>query len=461
MSAKMYRSADRMVAGVCAGLADHLGMRVGTVRAIMAGSCFVFGAGLVFYAWLWILVPLAGDDAAAGTRRLEDDGGPRLKLFRPAPGGEAGTAGAGTVVDGAAGAAETARGVPLRPGTSVGLKEILVGGGLVVVALLLFGARAGVNLNLGTVIPLGVIAAGAVLAWMQLDATRRVGLLNAAKMDTPLSVVRFAAGIVLVVAGVLIIVTGSGSWALVWASVVASLAVLAGVGLVLAPWALKFWRDFQGERAGRIRETQRAEIAAHLHDSVLQTLALIQKRADSPQEVSRLARAQERELRSWIYEDPGQDPGKLVARIKAVCAEVEDLHGQPVELVTVGDAELGESMRALVQATREAVLNGVRHGGTAVSVYVEAAPSGVDVFVKDRGAGFDPAAVPADRLGVRESVVGRMQRNGGSAEIISSPEGTEVRLHLPVQAARIQPTHVQATHSPGPPSRTPTAEDTK
>ena len=456
MSAKMYRSADRMVAGVCAGLADHLGMRVGTVRAIMAGSCFVFGAGLVFYAWLWILVPLTGEDAAPGAPRLEDDGGPRLRLFRPAPAGEAG----------AAGAAGPGRGFPPGRGTTVGLKEILVGGALVVVALLLFGARAGVNLNLGMLIPLGAIAAGAVLAWMQLDATRRVGLLNAARMDTPLSVARFAAGIVLVVAGVLILVTGSGSWSLVWASVVASLAVLAGVGLVLAPWALKFWRDFQGERAGRIREAQRAEIAAHLHDSVLQTLALIQKRADSPQEVSRLARAQERELRNWIYEDPEQDPGKLAARIKAVCAEVEDLHGQPVELVTVGDVGLGESMRALVQATREAVLNGVRHGGTAVSVYVEAAPSGVDVFVKDRGAGFDPAAVPADRLGVRESVVGRMQRHGGSAEIISSPEGTEVRLHLPMPAPHTQPAHgqdahVQAAHWAGPPNRTPTAEGSK
>ncbi len=447
MSAKMYRSTDRMVAGVCAGLAEHLGLRVGTVRAIMAGSCFIFGAGLVFYAWLWILVPLAGDDAA-GARGLDDDGAPRLKLFRPAPAAEAR----------AAGAAPTFPRVPRRPGASVGLKEILIGAALLVAALLLFSTRAGINLDLGTLLPLGVIAAGAILAWMQLDATRRVGLLNAAKMDTPWSVVRFAAGIVLVVAGVLIIVTGSASWALVWASGVASLAVLAGVGLVLAPWALKFWRDFQGERAGRIREAQRAEIAAHLHDSVLQTLALIQKRSDSPQEVSRLARAQERELRSWIYQDAGRGAGKLVAAIKSACAEVEDLHGLPVELVAVGDAELGEPMYALVQATREAALNGVRHGGTAVSVYVEAGHSGVDVFVKDRGAGFDPAAVPSDRLGVRESIVGRMQRNGGSAEIIGSPEGTEVRLHLPAQA-RHGPPPSQPAHGPGRPGETPTAEE--
>lgn len=430
MSTKMYRSPNRMVAGVCAGLAEHLGLRVSTVRAVMAGSCFLFGAGLVFYAWLWILVPLAGDDAAAGAPLLDDDGAPRLKLFRPAP-----------AAPGAQGGAPEPGRSAGPPGAAVGLREILIGGALVVAALLLFSARSGVNLDLGTVIPLGVIAAGAVLAWMQLDATRRVGLLNAARMDTPWSVARFAAGIVLVVAGVLIIVTGSGSWALVWASIVASLAVLAGVGLVLAPWALKFWRDFQGERAGRIRETQRAEIAAHLHDSVLQTLALIQKRAGSPQEVSRLSRAQERELRRWIYQDEGKDPGKLVARIKAVCAEVEDLHGLPVEVVSVGDAELGERTRALVQATREATLNGVRHGGTAVSVYVEATGSGVDVFIKDRGAGFDPSAVPPDRLGVRESVVGRMQRHGGSAEIIGTAEGTEVRLHLPAVPAQAGTQH--------------------
>src|SRR6185312_4681605 len=190
----------------------------------------------------------------------------------------------------------------------------------------------------------------------------------------------------------------------VWSSVVAALAVLAGVGLVLAPWALKFWREFQNERAGRIRETERAEIAAHLHDSVLQTLALIQKSANSPADVTRLARAQERELREWIYQDNEHDAGALVERVKAVCAEAEDLYGQAVEVVAVGDAELSDRGSALVQAVREAVMNGVRHGGTTVSVYVEAGPKGVDVFIKDRGPGFDVDAVPADRLGVRESV---------------------------------------------------------
>lgn len=416
----MYRSQRRIVAGVCAGLAEHLGISVRLVRAIMIASSFFYGAGLVFYAWLWLLTPLAGDQPNDG-KLLDADGNPRLRLFRPAPGTAAGTA------------AEQDPG-PGRQRLSLGFKEVLIGGGLLILAVVLLGQQLGLDLQLGNLIPIMVIVLGAVLAWVQLDNTRRIGLLSAAKADKPMALLRLGGGIALVIAGVLVIVTGSGSWPLVWSSVVASLAVLAGVALVLAPWALKFWREFQGERAGRIRATERAEIAAHLHDSVLQTLALIQKSADSAHDVTRLARAQERELREWIYQDAGQNSGKLVARVKEVCAEIEDLYGQAVELVTVGDAELSDHNQALVQATREAVLNGARHGGTAVSVYLEATPTGVDVFVKDRGPGFDVAAIPADRLGVKESLLGRMSRNGGKAEIISSSSGTEVRLHLPQEA---------------------------
>lgn len=423
MSAKMHRTQERMVAGVCGGLAEHLGIKVGLVRAIMIGASFFFGAGLVFYGWLWLLVPMAGDESRERGSLLDDDGNPRLALFRPAPG-----------------AGEESNANPARRRLSLGFREVAIGGGLVIGAVVLFGQQKGWNLQLGTLIPLLVIVLGAVLAWMQLDDTRRIGLLSAAKVNTPMALLRLGGGMALVFTGVIVIVAGSGTWTLVWSSVVASLAVLAGVALVLAPWALKFWREFQAERAGRIRETERAEIAAHLHDSVLQTLALIQKSANSPADVTRLARAQERELREWIYTDPAHNSGALVERVKAVCAEAEDLYGQAVEVVAVGDAELTERGSALVQAVREAVLNGARHGGTTVSVYVEAGPRGVDVFVKDRGAGFEPAAVPADRLGVRESVVGRMQRNGGTAEIISSADGTEVRLHLPSETPATEET---------------------
>lgn len=420
MSAKMYRSQKRLVAGVCGGLSEHLDIRVGVVRAIIIGSSFFFGAGLVFYGWLWLFVPMAGDSAEEDNLWLDADGNPRLQLFRPAIEPEQ---------------QSSENRAPARQQIPLGFREVLIGGGLVIAAVAVFGRQSGWNLELGTVLPLLIIILGAVLTWMQLDNTRRVGLLSAARMNTPMALLRLGSGVALVIAGVIVIVAGSGSWSLVWTSVVASLAVLAGVGLVLAPWALKFWREFQDERAGRVRATERAEIAAHLHDSVLQTLALIQKSATSPADVTRLARAQERELREWIYQDNAHSPGALVERVKAVCAEVEDLHGKAVEVVAVGDAELGERGYALVQAVREAVLNGVRHGGTTVSVYVEAGAQGVDVFIKDRGPGFDMAAVATDRLGVRESVVGRMQRNGGNAEIISSPDGTEVRLHLPHEHA--------------------------
>ncbi|MEV8183840.1 PspC domain-containing protein [Specibacter sp. NPDC078692] len=414
MTPKMYRSQQRRLAGVCGGLAKHLGMSVSVVRAVMIGTSFFFGAGIVFYAWLWLLVPMEGESADAGRNLLDADGNPRLKLFRPANDAPA-----------------EINANPQRQKLSLGSREILIGGALVIAAGVIFGSPSAWNLQLGTLLPLFIIVLGAVLTWMQLDNTRRVGLLSAAKMNTPMALLRLGGGLALVIAGVIVIVTGSGSWALVWASVVASLAVLAGVALVLAPWALKFWREFQEERAGRVRATERAEIAAHLHDSVLQTLALIQKSANSSADVTRLARAQERELREWIYQDAAHDSGALVERVKAVCAEVEDLSGQAVEVVVVGDADLSERGNALVQAVREAVLNAARHGGTTVSVYVEAGAKGVDVFVKDRGPGFDVDAVAVDRLGVRESVVGRMQRNGGTAEIISSADGTEVRLHLP------------------------------
>lgn len=414
MTPKMYRSQQRRLAGVCGGLAKHLGMNVSVVRAVMIGTSFFFGAGIVFYAWLWLLVPMEGESADAGRNLLDADGNPRLKLFRPANDAPA-----------------EINANPQRQKLSLGSREILIGGALVIAAGVIFGSPSAWNLQLGTLLPLFIIVLGAVLTWMQLDNTRRVGLLSAAKMNTPMALLRLGGGLALVIAGVIVIVIGSGSWALVWASVVASLAVLAGVALVLAPWALKFWREFQEERAGRVRATERAEIAAHLHDSVLQTLALIQKSANSSADVTRLARAQERELREWIYQDAAHDSGALVERVKAVCAEVEDLSGQAVEVVVVGDADLSERGNALVQAVREAVLNAARHGGTTVSVYVEAGAKGVDVFVKDRGPGFDVDAVAVDRLGVRESVVGRMQRNGGTAEIISSADGTEVRLHLP------------------------------
>lgn len=452
MAPPLTRSPDRIIAGVCAGLAEHLNVGVGLVRAVMVGASFFFGAGLVFYAWLWILVPVAGEATARPGRSGDGGGGPvqdgpgrgmpdrgASSWRQPSERGLTGPAGPtwqrpfqplpGPGGAGDQGGSGSLRGARRR--VAVGAREILLGTGLVIAAALLLAQQSGVNLPLGTLIPLGVIAAGAVLAWMQLDETRRAGLMDVARADKPFGVLRLVAGLVLVVAGVLIVVAGGGSWDLIWPSILASLAVLAGVALVLAPWGLKFWRDLQVERAGRIRETERAEIAAHLHDSVLQTLALIQKRAGSPSDVLRLARAQERELREWIYQDATRNPDNLVATIKGIAAELEDTYGYPVDVVAVGDALMTERVEALVQASREAMLNAVRHAGTAVSVYLEATADKADIFIKDRGPGFEPAVIPSDRLGVRASVIGRMQRHGGTAVILSDADGTEVRLSLP------------------------------
>jgi len=178
-------------------------------------------------------------------------------------------------------------------------------------------------------------------------------------------------------------------------------------------------------------------MAAHLHDSVLQTLALMQRRADDPAEVATLARRQERELRAWLAgRAPGAVSTRLAAALEAVADDVEQAHRVPVEVVAVGDAELDSAGEALVAAAREAMVNAAKFGnGSTVSVFAEVRDDELQVFVRDRGAGFDPAAVPADRRGVRESIVGRMQRHGGRAAINPSPAGTEVELALPRSAS--------------------------
>ncbi|HEY5515575.1 MAG TPA: ATP-binding protein, partial [Pengzhenrongella sp.] len=190
------------------------------------------------------------------------------------------------------------------------------------------------------------------------------------------------------------------------------------------------------ERAARAREAVRADIAAHLHDSVLQTLALIRTRADQPAEVSRMARAQERELREWLYDDRSEPGTSLAAELRGVVGEVEDGRAVAIEAVVVGDRVPDADTEALLQATREALVNAVQHGRPPVSLYLEVAPDAVEVFVRDRGDGFDLDTVPLDRFGVRESIMGRVRRRGGTASVTSHPDrGTEVHLRIPVRAA--------------------------
>lgn len=433
----LVRSSDRVIAGVCAGLANHLGWPVRMVRIGMLVAALAGGAGVAFYGWLWIMVPTADESARRSARRPASPIAPAVS----AP-GMSSTAEVSGVPGSpqSAGSAEAAGGAGQGswrskvPGMPFG-KEILLGAGLLLAAGILIARLLGVDVPLGTLIPVAAILGGAAIAWMQLDETRRAGLVDKTKADQAGGWARLAAGLALVVAGVLVMVSGSGSWEETWLALLASVAVLGGVALVLLPWGLKFWRDLETERAGRVRATERAEIAAHLHDSVLQTLALIQRRAGNEHDVIRLARAQERELRGWLYRDADKESGQLSEGIEAAAAEVEDTLGHAVEVVSVGDCVMTQRHEALVQAAREAMLNAARHGGGTVSVYLEVTDDAAEVFVKDRGPGFDPESVPPDRLGVRESIIGRMNRHGGTAAIISSPDGTEVRLRLPVTAA--------------------------
>jgi phage shock protein PspC (stress-responsive transcriptional regulator) len=331
----LVRSADRVIAGVCAGLAMHLGWPVRYIRIGMVVATLAGGAGLVFYAWLWIMVPTADESAKRNARRPASPIAPAVSGPLPAqptwsssnqgwppgptgapvhPGSSdasaftwQGPAGEGVFTDPswqsglpAVPASASAQSVPgmVRPINGDGqawfrfrrmpyAKEILLGIGLLLAGAILIARLLGVDVPLGTLIPAAAILGGASIAWMQLDETRRAGIVDKAKANQAGGWVRLAAGLALVVAGVLVMVSGSGSWEQTWLALLASVAVLGGVAVVLLPWGLKFWRDLETERAGRVRATERAEIAAHLHDSVLQTLALIQRRAGNEHDVVR------------------------------------------------------------------------------------------------------------------------------------------------------------------------------
>jgi signal transduction histidine kinase/phage shock protein PspC (stress-responsive transcriptional regulator) len=412
---KLYRAAEgRMLGGVARGLAGHLGLPVSWVRVVFLALFMANGLGVLLYAAFWFVVPL-------GTGGV------------PAPGGVKHDADG--VVWGDWDLRHAHRGRSGRRREKGSVLALLV----LVVALVALGD----NLQFGRanhyLWPLLLIGVGVALVWRQADNSRRAHWAAVSRRTGLLPLLRGAAGVLLVAAGVTGIVVVQGSVEHLGPILQAAVAVVVGVALLAGPYLVRMMQDLSEERLMRIRAQERAEVAAHVHDSVLHTLTLIQRNADDPREVARLARAQERELRAWLYrpsgtgKDESEEPETLAEAVKATAAEVEDHHGTPVEVVCVGDCPLDEKLGAQVQAAREAMVNAAKYGGEGGPVQVFAEVEGHTVFVsvRDRGPGFDPDAVPADRMGVRESIVGRMERNGGTARIRSTAgEGTEVELEM-------------------------------
>lgn len=369
------------LSGVCAGLAEHLGLRPSTVRSAFAALALCGGAGVLLYLWLWALVPVA----------------------EPAD-------------------AEESRG--LRRAAPVAFQLLLL------LPLVPLGLLVGLLPGLGALLAAVAICA-AVVAWSlgpdRLDPSWPEWYRTGTRLAG-------ASGLLVCAAVAALVATDPQGVAMV---LLGSVLALAGLGTLFAPRLVRLWSELGSERLARVKEEQRAEMAAHLHDSVLQTLAVIQNRAGASSEVARLARAQERELRDWLFAGPAPVGADLAARLREVAETVELEHPVVVDVVAIGEAELpDEAAQALVAATREAVVNAARHAGGEISVYVEISHAQAEVFVRDRGAGFDLDAVPDGRLGVRESIIGRMQRAGGAAAVRSGDGGTEVVLRWPETEGR-------------------------
>jgi len=407
-----YRRATRdihepIVGGVASGLARHLGVPVMWLRVGFVLTTGLGGLGVVMYAGLWMMLPAEG------------------QFDREAPG------------------LESARRGGRRPGrirrlTDAGPVITLGVLGLGVIFLLeaIFGQGA-------LLWPLVIAVVGIALLWRQADEAQRerwvdtTGRVNTARVVFGgggwAAYARVAAGVALLLSAIFIVGFDEGSLETARAALIAGGLGIVGLAIVVGPWIFRLAADLTAERAERVRTQERADVAAHLHDSVLQTLALIQKNPGDAATVARLARAQERDLRSWLFAGESTDERTVASALRGVAAQVEDAHGISVDVVTVGDCDMDETLRPVVAATREALTNAAKHAGTPhVDVYAEVGAEVVDVFVRDRGRGFDPEATPEDRYGVRHSIMDRMQRHGGSAEIRTTlGEGTEVRLHLP------------------------------
>jgi signal transduction histidine kinase len=391
---------ERLGGGVAAGVAAWRGIGVTKVRIVFALIALVStGIGVALYVLAWLFIPARGEETSIASKARTDSAGIRL---------------------------------------AVALASLLV------VVLLAAGA-----LNDGWFVtwvwPQVFSVAGLTLIWRNASPEEQETLRHLVEplgaTTTPARTERRTA-IRLVIASALLI--GGVGWLFSAHESLGMLRPLAGVLLVLAalilflgPWWLRIARELVLERQARVRAEERTDMAARIHDSVLQTLALIQRQADDPAKVIQLARLQERELRSWLFEGRGLDEvdgdSTLTAGIRQIQQDVESRYGVPVEAVTVGECDLDENLSALLAAAREATVNAAKWSGAGViSLFAEVEPSEVSVVVRDRGKGFDPSAVPGDRKGLAESIRGRMSRRGGTATVSSEPgEGTKITLKMP------------------------------
>lgn len=393
--ARLRRSRhNRVLAGVAGGIGKHLGVDPVVLRVAFIVLSLAAGFGVVVYLLVWLLAPLEAADEPAG-------------LVRRLP----------------------------RPALTQLLGAVLLVGG-VIFLLWTFGFWFGGGLAW----PAVLAAIGFAVLWARTSEDGR-SRLDLATFSTPIELVlsgrvspmRILIGGALILGGMAILLAATTSLAAVTNVLLAVIVTIGGLALLAGPWAWNVGRQLMEERSSRIRSEARAEMAAHLHDSVLQTLALIQ-RAHEPREMVSLARTQERELRSWLYSRaPSVSGVPLRDAIDEMAGRIERRHQVRVDTVVVGDAELDDRLRGLVSACNEAVLNAAKHSGVLqVSVFVEVERDDTTAFIRDQGRGFDPTAVPEDRRGIADSIVARMERLGGTAVFHSaSARGTEVILRLP------------------------------
>ena len=390
---------DRWIGGVAGGLAQHFSVPAWIFRLAFLITALAGGLGIVAYALMWVFLPLDPDRAAApeGSR------------------------------------------APTAGWDLTGVLGILALG----LGLLLGLAALGLPIRVSLWGPVLIVGAGVTLLWRQSDDLHRAtlraraeeGVQATATLSDRQGWVRVLVGLGLVLLGLVAVIGPQLDLATTGRTMAAAGAVVAGVVLIALPWISTWIKGLEAERYAVVRAEERAAMAARVHDSVLQTLTLIQRRADDPAEVTRLARTEERALRSWLYAPVGAS-GSLGAALAEVVAATEADYDARIDLVTVGDTVVDDRLAALVAATREAVVNAAKHAGAPATVYAEVDDAQVEVNVRDRGVGFVPDDVGPDRHGVRESITARMAAVGGSATLRSAPgEGTEVRLVLPAKGS--------------------------